>query len=204
MEREQKQEKRVRFSRKVTLRRVPLSRHYTPSEKRSLWFQPAELEIVRENLKQTIILVANQELTSDTDEYCIRGTEIGIPCYIESRRQVKKGASTAVLEEWKAQREEGVSDPQKIREAYREFSQQCEVESHNQGLQDAIAVQIQYLEERAVALAKLGHRPLGPQSRLNHCQSVPSKSCGSQAKKVSVSRSEKLIPGFQRGGGSLR
>jgi hypothetical protein len=129
---------KVCFDRKVRIKRVPRICEYSKEQIQKIWVQPFEQDIGREHFKRTISMVMNGDLLADTDEYCIRGTEIGIPGYIEPRQHLKFNATRAVIKEYNRQRQEERLDPELLRAVYLQFSLQSSAEGYNQGLQDAI------------------------------------------------------------------
>jgi hypothetical protein len=134
--------RKVCFNHKVRVKRVPRICEYSEERIQKIWVQPFEQDIGREHFKQTISMVMNGDLLADTDEYCICGTEIGIPGYIEPRRHLKFNATREVIKEYNRQRQEERLDPELLRAVYLKFSLQSSAEGYNQGLQDAIDVKV--------------------------------------------------------------
>eukprot|EP00934_Nitzschia_sp_Nitz4_P002674 Nitzschia sp. Nitz4//scaffold200_size39268//13919//14479//NITZ4_007615-RA/size39268-processed-gene-0.14-mRNA-1//-1//CDS//3329541283//2664//frame0 len=160
-------EKKVRFCRRVSMRKVPLARTFTSEEKRRIWFQPSELEMIREHLKKTILFIFHNVLVEDTEDYCMRGAEIGLPSCMARRRFLKRKASEVVVREVRRQHDMGFCDPERIREVYLPFSKQSETDGLNRGLTDAIAVQILQLEESAAKLSQEHHTSTNQISPMN-------------------------------------
>jgi hypothetical protein len=126
----------LRFSRKVLMRRIPRACDYSPEEIEDLWIQRSDLDVMRQQFMECVDMVVHKELLEDTDEYCIRGTEIGVPKIIEPRQKTRRAAIQAVLEEYALQKAEGDFDPEIVRSLYRHYTVRTRTEAHRQGLQD--------------------------------------------------------------------
>jgi hypothetical protein len=147
--------RKVYFDHKVRVKRVPRICEYSQEQIQKMWVQPLEQGIGREHFKQTIFKVMKGDLLVDTDEYCIRGTEIGIPGYIEPRRHLILNATRAIIKEHNRQRQEERLDPELLRAVYLQFSLQSSAEGYNQGLQDAIDAKkvLEFYSPRGSALS---------------------------------------------------
>jgi hypothetical protein len=118
------------------MRKIPRTCDYSNEEKKDLWIQRQDMEVMRENFMESVRMVISKELLEDTDEYCIRGTEIGVPKIIEPRQKTRRAAVQAVLEEYALQKAEEEFDPEMLRIVYRHYSVRGRTEAHRQGLQD--------------------------------------------------------------------
>ncbi len=86
-----------------------------------LWIQHLDMDVLREHFLTTIHMVLRKELLVDTDEYCIRGTEIGVPEIIEPRRQLRSAARQAVVEEYALQKAASKFDAEMLRVVSRSY-----------------------------------------------------------------------------------
>jgi hypothetical protein len=156
--------KQLRFKETVSIRKIPHVCEYSLRELNDLWIQQSDMDVLREHFLTTIHMVLRKELLVDSDEYCIRGTEIGVPEIIEPRRQLRSAARQAVVEEYALQKAERKFDAEMLRVVSRRYSVRCGTEAHHQGLQD--------FED---AMESMGNKKLFADRRPSSAGRLPSK-----------------------------
>ena len=109
---------------------------FSSQEVTESYYLPNELKKVKAELKFTAKLLELGDLTSDTTEYCARGTEYPTKKGATKRIKNKELGWEAVLEEQDLQWEMGIYDPIAIASLYKAATSECQEEAHNLALKD--------------------------------------------------------------------
>ena len=115
-----KQHKTVSFHEVVKAKKTIHISDFSAEEIRSCWYKDEDYEVMKRdvrfevNLLENDCLVENQSMMTRT----ARGLEIYSSTAGQVRREIKRRARNAVLEEQRLQREEGSYDPEFIAEIY--------------------------------------------------------------------------------------
>lgn len=128
--------KKVNFVKRVKVKKIRSYTMFSKAEFDAIWHSDDEYDTIKKNCVRTLREMMNQEF-QETDEHCPRGLEVRTKQYSLARKQIRMGATMAVLEEQEMQAEWGTKDEERIRKCYMEVSADARSRAHFQGVADA-------------------------------------------------------------------
>lgn len=116
------QTKKVSFARTAKVKKVRSRQHYTEEERDGMWYTPSEFVDIKKRAVQTLrIMMADPSFRDDLD-HTSRGLETRTKDAAQRRKEFKAHSRELVLEEQENQREAGVYNSMRLRNAYQEMS----------------------------------------------------------------------------------
>jgi hypothetical protein len=139
--------KQVTWSKRVTVKKIRSHNHYADEEVDGVWYSPEDYITIKKGCIQTLKLMHKPDF-QENDQYSARGLEIRTRQAARKRKEIKTFAAQAVLDEQELQDETGETDPERVREVYRETSSISQSQAQFMGMRDQEAVKDYLKEER--------------------------------------------------------
>jgi hypothetical protein len=130
---------------------------YTNAEFEACWFGEQESSQILKEIRQTVNLIERNMLLDNDNRYCSRGLETFTTKGTIQKTQIRNKACDAVLDQQDVLRWQAGSmiDEQKIAEAYRGNTQECQKEAYMKGVSDAATVRAMEVKEEIAARTKI-------------------------------------------------
>jgi hypothetical protein len=143
---------KVDFVRKIKIRRIPLRETLSMKQQNALYYSKEEYKAIRVELfRQLRHITANtvdeSSFISDDEDVCIRGLENETPSGKEKRRQNKLLARRKVLDEYRFQQRNNVTDDQYISYVYTMHARRAVEDAIEMGKRDAMEAERLYTED---------------------------------------------------------
>lgn len=127
--------KSVRWSTKLTKRRHIQIKDMKEEERESVWYTPEDTKIILAMAKVTVKMMMNGDYCDNID-YCSRGLEGKTSRGARQRIHNKQRVRTAVLEEQKLQRTEGLLDADALARVSLKYSEDLAAQARDKALGD--------------------------------------------------------------------
>jgi hypothetical protein len=137
---------KVTWCKRVTVQKIRTRNRYSEEEKNGAWHSPEDYIQIKKGCMQTLKRMSKLYF-KENDQYTARGLEIRTREAARKRKEIKTFAAQAVLDEQEFQDETGETDPERIREVYRETSCISQSKAQFIGVRDQEAVK-DYLKKR--------------------------------------------------------
>jgi hypothetical protein len=144
---------KVDFVRKIKIRRIPQRKTLSVEQQNALYYSKEEFKAIRNELfRQLQHIIANtgdeESSSTDDEDVCIRGLENETPSGKEQRRQNKLLARRKVLDEYRFQRRNYVTDDQYVSHVYTMYAKRAVEDAIEMGKRDAMEAERIYKEDQ--------------------------------------------------------
>jgi hypothetical protein len=109
----------------------------------AVWYEKKGYEAIKSNIIPTLRKMIKREKIEENNKYCVRGLEYLTLKGAKQRQQNKRQAVTAVLNEQKRQRDEGLQDDELLAKTFRDTSYHCQDEACAIGLEDEAEIKME-------------------------------------------------------------
>jgi hypothetical protein len=135
-----KKKKTVSFAQTAIYRRCSRRENYSSKERGASWYSHEEMNMIKAEIKVTLQMMeacelVNGEAEAKHDRYCRIGLEARTRHGAEQKRNIRRRAYNAVLEEQSLQDGEDFSDPEALALVYRQCAMKSQEDAHRAGLE---------------------------------------------------------------------
>ena len=131
-----KSQRSVSFNPSVHVRRTICLSEYTPEEHANTWFSDVEYNVMRDERRETVLLMERGQPQINTCTNYYRGLEHRTREGARRRQFNQIDGTMAVLDEQDSHLSAGISDPEAIADVYKLCSAQCAAMAHKKALMD--------------------------------------------------------------------
>jgi hypothetical protein len=153
--------KNVSFARTAKYRRCLRREDYNAKECEASWYSHEEMNMIKAEIKATLRMMEACELDdgearAEHDGYCRIGLEARTLLGAQQKRNTRRRAYNAVLEEQSLQYAEEFSDPEALAFVYRECSVKSQDDAHRAGLEMERLLMVQRRGTKKIQVAGFG------------------------------------------------
>ena len=130
-----KPQRSVSFASKCKMRMIPHINDFEHDDIESIYLQPTDYERIKRDLYQSLDRITQGKYNSNAD--CFRGLEVHTTYGAAYRRNNRRMAYDAVLDEQEMQWYEGIRSEEYIAMSYLEHTYRCQQEAQLRGDEDA-------------------------------------------------------------------